>query len=344
MHGRRMAFIVAAIASWAVVVPEAGAGTFPGQNGKIAFSRNGAIFAIDPDGSNIERLTRRASNFTPAWSPNGRRIAFVHCASDPCEIRVMRANGSGVVTVGAARRGFLQPPVWSPTGRWIAFADDAVDADPRVGAIFIVRPNGGDLRRLTGYRSLNIHPAWSPDGAQIAFTSDRDGDGDIFVMNRNGSNLTQLTQDSTLDETPDWSPDGSAIAFGSTVDAPGPGDAGSTIDVIQANGTGLRSLTDGSRFDGMPAWSPDGNHILFRGDDFQGTEPDVDLYRIAADGTGLLSVTPDETLDLEGVWSPDGSLIAFATADDRIFVAANDGTGVTEVTTGHGVDWQPSVG
>lgn len=324
------------------VVASPARATFPGVNGKIAFSRNGAIFTIEPDGSNVTRLTRRDSNFNPAWSPNGRRIAFVHCPTT-CETRVMRADGSNVVTVSGRTRGLLQPPVWSPSGRWIAFADDAVDAEPRVGAIFVARPNGTELRRLTGYRSLNTHPAWSPDGTQIAFTSDRDGDGEIFVTELDGSGTTKLTDDSSLDHSPDWSPDGSTIAFTSTLDSQGPGDAGSTIDVVGADGTGLSSLTDGSRFDMMPSWSPDGTSILFRGDDVQGATADIDLYRIAADGSGLVAVTPAETLDLEGIWSPDGELIVFATSDDVIFVASNDGTGVAKVADGHAVDWQPII-
>lgn len=235
----------------------------------------------------------------------------------------------------------LTPPVWSPSGRWVAFADDAFEADPRIGAIYVARANGSDLRRLTGYRSLNTHPAWAPDSTRLAFTSDRDGDGEIFVIELDGSGTTKLTDDSSLDQTPDWSPDGSTIAFTSTLDSPGPGDAGSTIDVVGADGTGLTSLTDGSRFDMMPSWSPDGSRILFRGQ--RGANADIDLYGIQADGTGLVSVTPDETLDLEGNWSPDGELIVFATADDLIFVASNDGTSVAEVTDGHAVDWQPIV-
>jgi Tol biopolymer transport system component len=335
------AVLVGLIASTLAVATPARA-TFPGENGRIAFSRNGAIFTIEPDGSNLTRLTRRDSNFNPVWSPNGRRIAFVHCPAT-CEVRVMRADGSDVTTVSGPTRGVPQPPVWSPNGRWVAFADDAFDADPRFGAIFIARTNGSVLRRLTGYRSLNTHPAWAPDGTKIAFSSDRDGDGEIFVIELDGSGTAKLTDDSSLDHTPDWSPDGSTIAFSSTVEAPGPGDAGSTIDVVDANGTGRTSLTDGSRFDMMPSWSPDGAHILFRGDASQGANQDIDLYRIQADGGGLAAVTPDETLDLEGVWSPDGERIAFATADDVIFAASSDGTAVVEVADGHAVDWQPVV-
>jgi len=341
MRSRTIVLTGLLVSTLAVAAPARA--TFPGANGRFAFSRSGAIFTVEPDGSNLTRLTRRDSNFNPEWSPNGRRIGFVHCSATACEIRVMRADGSDVVTVSGPSRGVPQPPAWSPNGRWVAFADDAFDADPRVGAIFVARANGSDLRRLTGYRSLNTHPAWAPDSTKLAFTSDRDGDGEIFVIELDGSGTTKLTDDSSLDHTPDWSPDGSTIAFTSTLDSPGPGDAGSTIDVVQADGTGLISLTDGSRFDSIPSWSPDGSRILFRGDDQQGANVDIDLYRIDADGTGLVSVTPDETRDLEGNWSPDGELVVFATADDVIFVVSNDGTGVAEVADGHAVDWQPIV-
>ncbi|MGH2695023.1 MAG: TolB family protein, partial [Actinomycetota bacterium] len=292
------------------------ASTFPGANGDIAFGRfqveRPGIYAVDPDGEGISRLSKKDGDFHPIWSPNGRRIVFLrHLQAGEFtlpHVFVMKADGSRKRHVSGELRGYAQPPVWSPSGRRVAF-EDFLELDSGFrGAITTVRRDGTGRKRLTGFGSRNAHPAWSPDGEKIAFISDRDGDPEIFVMNSDGSEETQLTQNDIVDELPEWSSDGSRIVFSTVIPGPpGQGDAGSAIAVMNADGGELTMLTDGSRFDTTPTWSPTEDKVLFA-EHFNGG-----ILVVNADGTG------EERLSNFGsnpVWSPDGSMVAFDSDGD----------------------------
>ncbi|MCI0421201.1 MAG: hypothetical protein L0312_18575, partial [Acidobacteria bacterium] len=89
----------------------------------------------------------------------------------------------------------------------------AVDADGRQ-QIFVVKPDGTGIRRLTQEGKQNFFPAWSPDGKRLAFTSDRSGSLQIWVLEADGSNPRQLTTEGE-NVVPTWSPDGKRLAFAS---------------------------------------------------------------------------------------------------------------------------------
>jgi len=123
------------------------------------------IFCVDTDGSNLRQLTRDfGRHMSPAWSPDGSRIAFASDRGGNTDIYVMAADGSHRVrlTEHPARDW---EPAWSPDGRVIAFTSTR---DGQLG-VYVMHVDGSDVRRLTDLASPNSSADWSPDGSRIAF-------------------------------------------------------------------------------------------------------------------------------------------------------------------------------
>ena len=200
-------------ASLMAISDDSAEASFPGTNGLIAFERhligqiNAEIYVMNPDGGEPVNITNNAAtDYAPAWSPDGSRIAFARNR----DIFIMNADGSHAFPLtNDSAMDFA--PAWSPDGSKIAFGslhrqDDTGSHD----GIYVMNCDGGSVRLLVEKSLFGFDgPDWSPDGARIAFGSD-----ELFVMNADGGNLAQLTHDgSTTDLAPSWSPDGSKIAF-----------------------------------------------------------------------------------------------------------------------------------
>src|SRR5918994_3352399 len=210
---------------------------------RLAFVSNRSgdeeIYVARADGTGVTRLTRLPGpDLSPAWSSNGRRIAWSHDAA----IWTMSASGSGkqVVVRKAQRWHEHHTPTWH--GTTIVYASN------RAG-FFNQELYRLPARRLTftkgsdGVLGDDGMPDFSPDGRRIAFTSNRDQQGEIYVMNADGSGQKRLTRRPGDDWAPDFSPDGRQIAF---TQLPG------TIWLLNTDGTGLRRLTTGVD----PDWRP----------------------------------------------------------------------------------------
>jgi TolB protein len=256
--------------------------TFPGRKGKIAFVRVGVIYTINSDGSGLRRLTRGIKAEYPAWSPNGRMIAF----SGACNIYVMRADGRRVRRLSRRpwRPGQLcaTQPAWSPNGARIAFVKRRRSASRTYGAVYVMSAAGTAVRalsqrRLTTASPEDAFPAWSPDGTKIAFARDTHTgelpEPAVYVMNANGTGQVRLrprgSDPPLMESMPDWSPDGERIAIGTARLVRGQGGdqvMTSFIVVMTPSGdrqTNVTRVVENDVGDRFPAWSPDGSSIAY---------------------------------------------------------------------------------
>jgi TolB protein len=160
------------------------------------------IFTVGRNGRNLRRLTRnRASDLSPSWSPDGKRIAFVSDRAGTPQIYVMDRDGSDVRRL-TFNGSYNTAPDWSPDGRWIAY-------EKRVGGqfdIWLIDPEGGEDVPLVTHPRSDEYPTWSPDSRKIAFSSTRRGRADIYVIDLNGENLRRITQSGGENTNPAWGP------------------------------------------------------------------------------------------------------------------------------------------
>jgi Tol biopolymer transport system component len=155
-------------------------------DGWLAFSRvrtEGArpeVWLMRPNGKELHRLVRGGA---PAWSPNGRWIAF----DAPGGVWAVRADGSGRRLVVRGNVGSLK---WSPNGRRVAYTSWRRNTSE----IYVARADGSRPRRLTRNAVDDFEPSWSPDSRRILYTHGRDNAHAVYVMNVDGTRKRALTR------------------------------------------------------------------------------------------------------------------------------------------------------
>jgi Tol biopolymer transport system component len=284
------------------------------------------LYLVNTDGSGSWRLleTARLSSppggehfelgSRPAWSPDGRTIAFVGMGDDGnVDVYVVGADGLGQQRL-TRHPGVDGNPAWSPDGRKIAFTRRAREWGAGKTYIYVMNADGSGQRRLT-HGHVHFSVAWSPDGRKMLFERPNPRDEEIYIMNSDGSGQRRLTRDPERDLRPVWSPDGRQIAW-----------MRDGISVMNPDGSDQRSLTPAAHLvSGFPAWSPDGRKIAFTGG--QRSILPHGVLVMNADGSERRRLTQRGAL---AAWSPDGQMIAFdragGTARELVVMTA-DGRG-----------------
>src|SRR5438552_2287730 len=138
----------------------------------------------------IRQLTNtQASNIRPAWSPDGKQIAFQTNRDGPYHIYVMSADGSNVRQLTSSDADDRHP-AWSPDGKQLAI-DSGDQTNREIWTIDVGSRQRTQITKLGGIASF---PSWSPDGKRIAFYVYQAGSMDVWAaMTDNGSNPLRLT-------------------------------------------------------------------------------------------------------------------------------------------------------
>jgi Tol biopolymer transport system component len=302
------------------------------------------------------RLTRSSrDDIQPAWSADGRHLAFVRANTpggklEPSDINGWYYEGGDIWSLDLASGQETKlvndafGPAWSPDGARLAF-------DARWGGtrrIWIADARGRNSRQITADSNDAVTHAgarWSPDGARLVFRRMEKTKWDVAVVNLSSSSVVWLTNDIVTDMDPAWAPDGRSVYFASA--------RGGGLNLwrvpVAASGAAAgpaEQLTTGAGDDVQPAPSPDGTRVAFT---VLGINSDI--WRVpVSPATGRVTGSPQlvvgtTRVDSRGAWSPDGSAIAFNSdrrGDMNLWVRSlADGT-ERLLTRGPGGDYQPN--
>ena len=270
-------------------------GAYPGSNGKIAFSRDGQIWTMNPDGTNQTQITTVSPSYDPQWSPNGTRIAYSRGFGSNAETRIMNADGSNDVP-GPGSHSLT----WSPNGKRLAFIQHVFDENCQCSLHKLVDANPDGTQPQLRYLVADddspglSDASWSPRGNFISLSL-IEGDLNLWKVAVLGNSPSPVAADAFPDEfRAAWSPAGDRIAYldGAFNDW--------SVTTINPDGTG-RSVIAPHAY-GVE-WSPDGSKLVVSSRDAS-CGGCIELQVMNPDGSGSTTITNTAAEEADPDWQP----------------------------------------
>lgn len=208
--------------------------------------------ASDYDGYNPRTLLRSGQPImSPAWSPDGRRLAYVSFEDGSSAIYIQD------VATGSRQRlpnfpGVNGAPAWSPYNSRLAF----VLSKTGYPKIYMMNLATRSVTQLTQGESIDTEPSWAPDGHSIIFTSSRGGGPQIYQLTIPGGSIQRLTYHGNYNATASFTPDGTSIVMLN-------GAQNNYNVAIQNLQTGQFRLLTNSGWNQSPSIAPNGQMVVY---------------------------------------------------------------------------------
>lgn len=211
-----------------------------------------SLTVADADGYNAHvALKSTQPIMSPAWSPDGERLAYVSFEHGRPEIYIQNLQTQKRRLI-ASFQGLNDAPAWSPDGSQLALVLSK-DGNPE---IYIMDLASRALHRVTRNFAIDTEPAWLPDGKSLVFTSDRGGAPQIYQISVHGGDVQRLTFEGDYNARAAVSPDGKLVAM---VD----GHNGRFRIAVIDRGTGDMRVLTNNRLDESPSFAPNGRMIIY---------------------------------------------------------------------------------
>lgn len=225
---------------------------------------------------------------SPAWSPDGKRLAYVSFEGNSSSIFVQNIH-TGQREEVVAHEGINSAPAFSPDGGRLAMTLSK-DGNPE---IYVLHLADNALQRLTHHRAIDTEPNWSPDGNRLIFTSDRGGTPQIYELELPRGKPRRLTFDGAYCARPRYAPNGAGITmvYGSN--------GAYRIAYLDTASGSLRVLTN-NRLDESPSFSPNGSMIIYATNGRYGSE----LAAVSVDGRVRQRLALQDGEVREPAWGP----------------------------------------
>jgi TolB protein len=249
-----------------------------------------SLIVADADGANEHTIVESPDPImSPAWSPDGRQIAYVSFEGNESSVFVQTLRTGNRILV-SREPGINGAPSYSPDGRKLVLTLGGVDGNLDV---YVMDLTSREKTRLTTNRAIDTEGSWSPDGRTIYFTSDRGGGPQIYRVPATGGTPERVTFEGSYNARPRLSPDGTRLAMVHL-------DRGNyRIAVMDLKSKNLLVLSQGQQ-DESPSFAPNSDTLIYA---TRQSRNGV-LETVTADGLVRQRLTSGEGDVREPVWSP----------------------------------------